>query len=104
MSKRVKRFDNTHFKQYFLSLEVDKRPAFARKCGSSTNHLANVAFGQKKVSPRLAIDIEKATDGKVRVEQLVPQKSRMAPKGTDWAYLRGTAKVSTSVAGCSSDA
>lgn len=71
-------------KPYWLSIPVPERPAFARRCGTTYAHLRNIAYDQKPCGEKLAIAIERESDGKVRCETLRPD--------VDWAYLRGTAK------------
>lgn len=75
------------FKPYFLSIPVSKREAFAARCGTSSAHLRNIAYG-KTCGEALAIAIDRESAGAVTVEELRPD--------VDWAHLRGTSKPATS--------
>lgn len=54
--------------------------------GVSKGRVSQIASGTG-ISLARAVEIEKATSGAVRCEDLMP--------GIDWAYLRGTAKSTT---------
>lgn len=69
------------FKAFFLAIPRPERPAFAQKCGVSVGQLHNIAYGVRACALELAIEIEKASEGKVSAETLCPT--------VDWAYLRG---------------
>ena len=69
------------FKTFWLSLSDIERSALAESCKTSVGHLRNIAYG-KKCGEKLAIDIERESRGKVRVESLRDD--------VDWMYLRGT--------------
>jgi DNA-binding transcriptional regulator YdaS (Cro superfamily) len=69
------------FKTYFLALSTTERRAFAVRCGTSSDHLRNIAYG-KTCGEKLAIAIDRESGGVVRCEDLRPD--------VDWAYLRGT--------------
>jgi len=71
------------FKAFFLAIPRPARPDFAKKCGVSVGQLHNIAYGLRPCAVDLAIEIEKASEGKVKVEESCPD--------VDWAYLRGTA-------------
>lgn len=75
------------FKAFFLAIPRPERPAFAEKCGVSVGQLHNIAYGLRPCATELAIEIEKASEGRVRVEESCPN--------VDWAYLRGTAQPPT---------
>lgn len=70
------------FKTFFLDIPRPERPAFAEKCGVSVGQLHNIAYGLRPCATDLAIEIEKASEGKVKCEEMCPE--------VDWAYLRGT--------------
>jgi len=57
--------------------EVD---AFAKRCGTSTGQLKQVAGGYRRAGESLAINIERESGGAVRCEDLRPD--------VDWEYLR----------------
>jgi hypothetical protein len=59
------------FKSFWLSIPVKGRPAFARRCKSTANHLNNVAYG-KQAGEILALSIERETDGKVPLKVIRP--------------------------------
>jgi len=64
-------------------IDRDGRDSLAKRCGTTVNHMRNVAYGQKTCGESLCINIERATKGAVRCEDLRPD--------VDWGYLRGTA-------------
>lgn len=69
-------------KTYLLKMAMPKRIEFAYRCETSYPHLRNIAYGQKSCGEKLAIAIERESDGAVRCEELRPD--------VDWAFLRGT--------------
>lgn len=71
------------FKKFFMGLSVSERDEFARKCGTSRQHLTNIAYGIKTCGEGLAIQIDKATSGFILCEDMRPD--------IDWAYLRAKA-------------
>lgn len=71
-------------KTFIKSIPVADREGFANRCGTTANHLRNVAYGLKPCGEALCINIERETAGAVRCETLRPD--------VDWAYIRGTAK------------
>jgi DNA-binding transcriptional regulator YdaS (Cro superfamily) len=75
------------FKTFFLAIPRPDRPAFAKKCGVSVGQLHNIAYGLRPCATDLAIEIEKASEGAVKVEKLCPE--------VDWAYLRNSATQPT---------
>lgn len=54
---------------------------FAGRCGTTLKYLRQVAYGAKKANETLAINLERETDGAVRVERVRPD--------VDWAVIRG---------------
>lgn len=56
------------------------RENFAKRCGTTANHLRNIAYGLKPCGEALCINIERESGGKVRCETLRPD--------VDWGYLR----------------
>lgn len=71
------------FKPYFLSIPTAERAAFAARCGTSSAHLRNIAYG-KTCGEALAIAIDRESGGQVTAEELRPD--------VDWAHLRGKSK------------
>lgn len=69
-------------KTYFSQLSKEQREAMADECGTSAQYIYQVSLGHRSASERLAIEIEKASGGKVRCESLCP--------GADWGYIRST--------------
>lgn len=67
---------------FWLSMPMQERDAFAKRCGSSFAHVRNVAYGQKSCAEKLAINIDRESGGKVRCESLRPD--------VDWAYMRNS--------------
>lgn len=63
-----------------MGLSVDERTAFAARCGTSRQHLTNIAYGLKPAGEKLCINIERESAGAVRAESLRPD--------VDWAVLR----------------
>lgn len=68
---------------YLKSLTNEQQVAFAAQCQTSGGQLKQVAYGHRRASAALAINVERASGGEVRCEDLRPD--------IDWAYLRGTA-------------
>lgn len=68
-------------KTYFMAMTIEERDAFAKRCGTSRQHITNVAYG-RTCGEALAINIERESNGAVRCEEL--------RSDVDWAYLRGT--------------
>jgi len=56
------------------------RERFARRCGTSTQYLTQLALGIRRAQPDIAIRIEQASYGIVRAEHLCPN--------FDWAYAK----------------
>ena len=68
-------------KNFYLSMTIEERDAFAARCGTTLGQIRNVAYG-RYCGEALAISIERESHGVVRCEDLRPD--------VDWAYLRGT--------------
>lgn len=71
-------------KSYFMAMPMVDRDAFAKRCGTTRQHMTNVAYG-RTCGESLAINIERESSGAVRCEDLRPD--------VDWVYLRGTVAV-----------
>jgi DNA-binding transcriptional regulator YdaS (Cro superfamily) len=78
------RFSMDIFHAFFKSLTKSEREQFAGKVGTSVAYLWQIAYKQRRCNESLAIEIEKHSGQKVRVEQLRPD--------VDWAYLRNSAE------------
>ncbi|WP_369064759.1 helix-turn-helix domain-containing protein [Burkholderia gladioli] len=63
------------------SLSRVQREDLAARCGTTANHLRNVAYRLKRCSPGLAVALERETCGRLRCDVLCPDK-------VDWSYLR----------------
>lgn len=72
------------FHTYFKALTKAEREAFAAKVGTSVAYLWQIAYKQRRCAESLAIEIEKASKGAIRVEDLRPD--------VDWAYIRSSAQ------------
>ena len=73
---------------YLKLLEMSARVALAKAAGTTYLHLRNIAFSGKSCGALLAVDIEAATDGAVRRQDLRPDDwHRIWPEliGTDGA-------------------
>ena len=62
------------------TLSKGVRENFAKRCGTTANHLRNIAYRLKPCGEALCINIERESGGKVRCETLRPD--------VDWGYLR----------------
>ena len=66
--------------EYMKPLASQELEAFASACKTSIGQLKQVAYGHRRASAALAIDIDRETKGEVSCDQLRPD--------IDWAYLR----------------
>lgn len=66
--------------EYLKTLTAEARATFAAKCGTSTDYLLQIAYGQRKPKVGLAVAIERESAGQVTCEALLPD--------VDWKYLR----------------
>lgn len=69
-----------NLRSFMLSLSPDGRRAFAKKCGTSHGQIKQIYCGNRSCNPKLAIEIEKHSTGKVTCESLCPD--------TDFNFLR----------------
>jgi hypothetical protein len=60
-------------KPYLLSMPMPERTAFSARCGTTWNHLRNIAYGQKPCADELAVSIEKESGGSVTVSEINPE-------------------------------
>lgn len=67
-------------KTFFMAMSMLERERFAKRCGTSRQHITNIAYGQKPCSDRLAVAIDRESKGIVCCEPLSPSM--------DWAHLR----------------
>ena len=67
-------------KTYLSNLKRGGISKLANALGISSSYLSQLSSGLAPVSPERCIEIEKATGGAVRCEELRPD--------VDWAYLR----------------
>jgi DNA-binding transcriptional regulator YdaS (Cro superfamily) len=74
----------TTLKAYLDALpNVAAKADFAKRCGTTWNYLRLVPYGLKTAGESLAINIERESAGKIRVEDLRPD--------VDWAVVRRAA-------------
>ena len=66
---------------YIRGLDKEQLEGFAKSCNTSVGQLKQVAYGNRRASAALAIDIDRSTSGSVPCEVLRPD--------IDWDYLRG---------------
>jgi DNA-binding transcriptional regulator YdaS (Cro superfamily) len=76
--------------QFVKPLSHADREDFAKRCETNLRQILNIAYGCKPCAPELAINIERESAGKVRVETLAPKSKKN--KRIDWHYIRGTAR------------
>lgn len=69
----------------YMNLEGVRPTRLALVLGVAPAYLYQMATGVRSIAPDRAIEIEKATAGAVRCEELRPD--------VDWAYLRGSSKA-----------
>lgn len=68
------------FKTYFMGIPVGQREAFAKRCGTTKQHLLNIAYCGRKPNESLCINIERESKGQIRCEDLRAD--------VDWKVLR----------------
>lgn len=71
---------NSKLIDLWRTLNREGRENFAKRCGTTANHLRNVAYELKPCGEALCINIERESGGVVRCETLRPD--------VDWGYLR----------------
>lgn len=67
---------------YIKNLDKAKLDGLAARCETTTGQLRQIAYGNRRASVRLAVSLERETQGEVACKQLRPD--------VDWAYLRGS--------------
>lgn len=70
--------------EFIKPLERGALDAFASACLTTSGQLKQVAYGNRRPSASLAINIERESTGRVTCEELRPD--------VDWAYLRSSSK------------
>ena len=65
---------------YLKGFDKPSADAFAERCRTTFGQLRQVAYGNRRASAGLAVDIERESGRAVICEDLRPD--------TDWAYLR----------------
>ena len=70
-------------REYLNSLPVDEQHKFARRVGTSVGYMRKAISTNQRLGVGLLVEIERATDGAVRCEDLRPD--------VDWSVIRGTA-------------
>ena len=75
-------------RQYLNALNPRDQQALAASAGTSIGYLRKAISVGQPLSEGLCIRIERATEGRVTVEELRPDLAE------HWAYIRGTAKRS----------
>lgn len=72
------------FRTYFSALDKTQRESLSKKVKTSVAYLWQIAYEQRRCSESMAIEIEKASNRAVSVEDLRPD--------VDWAYMRSSAQ------------
>lgn len=70
--------------EFIKPLQKASLEAFATACLTTAGQLRQVAYGNRRPSASLAINIERESAGRVTCEELRPD--------VDWAYLRSTSQ------------
>ncbi|MNN43688.1 hypothetical protein D3C81_1579360 [compost metagenome] len=66
--------------EYIKPLAKSDLDDLAARCKTSSGQIKQVAYGHRRASASLAIDLDRETKGQISCEQLRPD--------IDWAYLR----------------
>ena len=59
-------------KTFLETMSLEQRSAFAARCNTSAGHLRNISYGYKPCGEKLAIEIERESEGAVPCEALRP--------------------------------
>lgn len=62
----------TELKPFLMSMPLDERKSFAKRCETTYGFLVNVAYGYKRAGETLAILIERESKGRVPCEVTRP--------------------------------
>jgi DNA-binding transcriptional regulator YdaS (Cro superfamily) len=65
--------------EHINSLTTEEQFYFAQKCETSAAHIRNIAHGYSPCSEKLAISLDRESQGKVKCEVVRPD--------VDWKYL-----------------
>lgn len=71
--------------EYLKPLEKAQLEDLAKRCGTSPGQLKQVAYGNRRPSASLAINLDRETSGVVTCEGLRPD--------LDWAHVRKSSKT-----------
>ena len=66
--------------EYLNGLPVAKQNSLAVQCRTTIGYLRQIAYGNRKCSAEMAIDLERESDRALICEELCPE--------ADWAYIR----------------
>ncbi|HDS1679172.1 TPA: helix-turn-helix domain-containing protein [Pseudomonas putida] len=66
--------------EYLKTMDKEGLDGLARRCGTSVGQLKQVAYGNRRASAGLAVNLDRETGGKILCESLRPD--------IDWGYLR----------------
>ncbi|HIE3934819.1 TPA: transcriptional regulator [Pseudomonas aeruginosa] len=75
---------------YIKRLDAAELSDLATRCETSSGQIKQVAYGHRRASATLAINLDRETDGKVTCEKLRPD--------IDWGYLRSNPSTNKSAA------
>lgn len=67
-------------KKYFRTLSKAQKEAFAERCDTTVDYMKLIIFGVRSCTAKLAIDIDRESEGAVKCEELCPE--------ADFQYLR----------------
>lgn len=79
-------YERMNLRTYIMAMPKQERELFAFKVGTTLGHLHNMAYGIKPCSAKLAVELEKASRGALRCEDL--------SFDVDWAYVRRSGRKS----------
>lgn len=66
--------------EYLKTMDKEGLDGLARRCGTSVGQLKQVAYGNRRASAGLAVNLDRETGGQIFCESLRPD--------IDWGYLR----------------
>ncbi|WP_372822178.1 transcriptional regulator [Pseudomonas parafulva] len=66
--------------EYLKTMDSEGLDTLARSCGTSAGQLKQVAYGNRRASAGLAVNLDRETGGEILCESLRPD--------IDWGYLR----------------
>lgn len=77
---RISHGKKPELRDFCLAMSREDREIFAEKVGTTAGHLHQIYHGYSKCNEALAIEIDKATGGQVKCDDLCPD--------VDFDYLR----------------